>query len=49
MLVIIKMTDLGHALFKIVALAAFIGGVRGEFVLTRRPGVRKGHRNAFPK
>ena len=23
--------------------------VRGEFVLTRRPGVRKGHRNAFPK
>ena len=23
-------------------------GVRGEFVLTRRPGVRKGHRNAFP-
>ena len=24
-------------------------GVRGEFVLTRRPGVRKGHRNAFPK
>ncbi len=24
-------------------------GVRGEFVLTRRPGVRIGHRNAFPK
>ncbi len=23
--------------------------VRGEFVLTRRPEVRKGHRNAFPK
>ena len=23
--------------------------VRGEFVLTRRPGVRKGGRNAFPK
>jgi hypothetical protein len=22
--------------------------VHGEFVLTRRPGVRKGHRNAFP-
>jgi hypothetical protein len=25
------------------------GPVRGEFVLTRRPGVRKGHRSAFPK
>ncbi len=24
-------------------------GVRGEFVLTRRPGVRIGHHNAFPK
>ncbi len=23
--------------------------VRGEFVLTRRPGARKGPRNAFPK
>ncbi len=23
--------------------------VRGELVLMRRPGVRKGHRNAFPK
>ncbi len=23
--------------------------VRGEFVLTRRPGVRKGHRNALSK
>ncbi len=28
---------------------AYLGRVRGEFVLTRRPGVRKGHHNAFPK
>ncbi len=32
-------------LLAVVAVAA----VRGEFVLMRRPGVRKGHRNAFPK
>ena len=30
-------------------LAVALAPVRGEFVLTRRPGARKGHRNAFPK
>ncbi len=29
--------------------AAFLRRVRGDFVLTRRLGVRIGHRNAFPK
>ena len=28
---------------------ALVMPVRGEFVLTRRPGVRNGDRNAFPK
>ena len=36
-------------LVSILALLLPVLPVRGEFVLTRRPGVRKGHRNAFPK
>ncbi len=30
-------------------MEALTAPVRGEFVLTRRPRVRKGHGNAFPK
>ena len=35
--------------FQFGRLGAVQNGVRGEFALMRRPGVRKGHRNAFPK
>ncbi len=34
--------------FQFGRLGAVQNGVRGEFALMRRPGFRKGHRNAFP-
>ena len=40
---------ISRALVEIFSHPPLARGVCGELVLTRRPGVRKDHRNAFPK